>query len=61
MGPRLDLNEIWTLAVAATRDKLAADGGPAGPLAENCPFAVGDLVRRPLDLDALLARLAGPP
>ena len=39
MGPRLDLDEVWALATAATRDKLAADGGPAKPLPEGRPFA----------------------
>jgi len=58
MGPRLALNEVWTLAVTATRDKLAADGGPASPLPGTCPFTAEDLVRRLPDLDALLARLA---
>ncbi len=58
MGPRLDLDELWALAAAA-RDKLAAEGGPAAPLPERCPFAVEDLVQRPPDLDALLVRLAG--
>ena len=58
MGARLDLTEIWSLAVVAARDKLAVDGGPAEPLPENCPFAVGDLVQRVPDLDGLLARLA---
>ncbi len=58
MGPRLDLSEIWAAAAAVARRKLAADGGPAKPLPNDCPFAVEDLVRRPPDLDALLARLA---
>ena len=58
MGRRLDLDEIWSVAAAAARDKLAADGGPARPLPERCPFAVEDLVQRPPDLDALPARLA---
>ena len=58
MGVRLDLGEIWAVAVDATRRKLAADGGPARPLPESCPFAVEDLVQRPPDLDALLARLS---
>ena len=61
MGSRLDLGEIWGLSVQATRDKLAADGGPARPLPRHCPFAVGELVQRVPDLDALLARLAGTP
>ena len=64
MGQRIDLGEIWTVAVAAAGRKLATDGGPARPLPENCPFAVEKLVQRPPDLDALLARLAsaaGPP
>ena len=58
MGPRLDLSEIWTLAVTVARNKLAADGGPARPLPTGCPFAVQDLVQRLPDLDALLSRLA---
>ena len=58
MGPRLDLGELWSLAVTATRDKLAADGGPARPTPTDCPFAIQDLVQRVPDLDALLARLA---
>lgn len=57
MGPRLDLGELWSLAVTAARDKLAADGGPARPLPADCPFAVQDLVQRVPDLDALLGRL----
>jgi hypothetical protein len=57
MGPRLDLNEIWSLAAAAAQDKLAADGGPARPLPGTCPFTVEDLIQRLPDLDALLARL----
>ena len=57
MGPRLDLQELWSLAVTTTRDKLSADGGPARPMPTACPFAVQDLVRRVPDLDALLARL----
>jgi Domain of unknown function DUF29 len=64
MGQRLDLAEIWTLATTRAQDKLAADGGPASGLPEDCPFAVEDLVQRLPDLDALLARLAsaaGPP
>ncbi|GAA0573595.1 DUF29 domain-containing protein [Craurococcus roseus] len=60
MGPRLDLRELWSLAVTTTRDKLAADGGPARPIPADCPFAVQDLVQRVPDLDALLARLAQP-
>ena len=59
MGRRIDLDEIWALAAAATRRKLTADGGPARPLPGKCPFAVEDLVQRLPDLDALLARLAG--
>jgi hypothetical protein len=58
MGRRIDLGEIWAVAVAAAGRKLAADGGPASPLPADCPFAVEELVRRPPDLDALLARLA---
>ena len=58
MGQRIDLSEIWTVALAAAREKLALDGGPASPPPYACPFAVGDLIRRPPDLDALLARLA---
>jgi hypothetical protein len=58
MGPRLDLGEVWSLAVASARDKLAAQGGPARPLPPACPFTVEDLVQRLPDLDALLARLA---
>ena len=58
MGQRIDLDEIWTVAVIAARNKLAADGGPANPLPEDCPYAVEDLVQRLPDLDALLARLA---
>ena len=64
MGPRLDLEDIWAAAAAVARRRLAADGGPAKPLPESCPFVVQDLVQRPPDLDALLARLtqaAGPP
>ena len=64
MGPRLHLDEIWTLAVAVARNKLAPDGGPAGSLPERCPFAVEHLVQRLPDVDALLTRLAdagGPP
>nr|WP_294169600.1 DUF29 family protein [uncultured Sphingomonas sp.] len=57
MGPRLDLGEVWSVAVAVARDKLAADGGPESPLPENCPFVVEDLVRRPLELGSLLVRL----
>jgi hypothetical protein len=36
---------------------------PATPVPERCPFVIEDLVRRPPDLDALLARLdsAGDP
>jgi hypothetical protein len=62
MGRRIDLDEVWAIAVAGARDKLAADGGPARPIPADCPFAVEDLVRRVPDLDALLARLpaAGP-
>lgn len=59
MGRRIDLGEIWAVATAAARRKLAAHGGPARPLPGECPFAVGDLVQRLPDLDALLARLAG--
>jgi hypothetical protein len=59
MGPRLDMEEVWSLATAGASDKLAADGGPARAMPERCPFAGEDLVRRPPDLDALLARLAG--
>jgi hypothetical protein len=58
MGPRLDLGELWALALANVRDKLAAEGGPAAPLPEACPFAVEDLTKRQSDIDALLARLA---
>jgi hypothetical protein len=58
MGARLDLGEVWSLAVASARDKLAADGGAANPLPAACPFAVEHLVQRLPDLDALLARLA---
>ena len=58
MGQRIDLGEIWAVAVIVVRNKLAADGGPARPLPEDCPFAVEDLVKRPPELDALLARLA---
>ena len=58
MGPRLDLGELWALALANVRDKLAAEGGPAAPLPATCPFAVEDLTKRQPDLDALLARLA---
>src|SRR5918992_542761 len=36
MGQRIDLGEIWAVTVAATRNKLAADGGPARPLPEEC-------------------------
>ena len=61
MGPRLDLGEIWAAVAAVARRKLAADGGPARPLPEECPVAVEDLVRRLPDLGALLARLAGAP
>jgi uncharacterized protein DUF29 len=64
VGRRLDLGETWTVALIADREKLAADGGPARRLPDACPFAVTDPIRRPLDLDALLARLAhaaGPP
>jgi hypothetical protein len=57
MGQRIDLDEIWTVAVIAARNKLAADGGPASPLPEDCPYAIEDLVQRLPDLDALLARL----
>ena len=59
LGQRIDLGEIWALAVAGARDKLADDGGPARPLPSECPFAVGDLVQRVPDIDALLARVAG--
>jgi Domain of unknown function DUF29 len=59
MGRRIDLDEIWAVAMAAARNKPASDGGPASPLPENCPFAVEDLVQRLPGLDALLARLAG--
>lgn len=64
MGQRIDLGEIWAIALLASREKLASDGGPATALPDACPFAVGDLIRRPPDLDALLARLvptAGSP
>lgn len=62
MGQRIDLGELWTLAVAGAGRKLAADGGPARPIPADCPFAIQDLVQRVPDLDALLARLpaAGP-
>ena len=59
MGRRIDLDEIWAVAIAAARNKPASDGGPASPLPENCPFAAEDLVQRLPGLDALLARLAG--
>jgi hypothetical protein len=58
MGSRLNLDELWSLALANVRDKLAAEGGPAAPLPEACPFTVEDLTKRQPDLDALLARLA---
>lgn len=59
MGQRLDLGELWTLAVAGAERKLASDGGPARPIPANCPFVVQDLVKRVPDIDPLLARLAG--
>ena len=59
MGRRIDLGEVWAVAVAAAGNKLAADGGPARSLPERCPFVVEDLARRLPDLDALLAHLAG--
>jgi hypothetical protein len=58
MGQRIDLDEIWTVALTVAREKLASDGGPANPLPDVCPFAIPDLIRRPPDLDALLAKLA---
>jgi hypothetical protein len=58
MLARLDLQDLWTLARDTALDKLAADGGPARPLPERCPFAAAELLNRAPDLDALLARLA---
>ena len=58
MGPRIDLADIWPVAVAAAGRKRASDGGPASRLPPDCPFAVEDLVQPVPDLDALLAKLA---
>jgi uncharacterized protein DUF29 len=58
MLPRLDLQDLWALARDSAADKLAADGGPARPLPQPCPFTAAELLNRKPDVDALLARLA---
>jgi hypothetical protein len=58
MVARLDIEDLWRAAREFAGDKLAADGGPARPLPEACPFTAAELLNRHPDLDALLARLA---
>ncbi len=59
MLPRLDVQDLWTLARDSAADKLGPHGGPARELPATCPFTAAELLNRTPDLDALLARL-GP-
>ncbi len=57
MIARIDMQDLWSLARDTALDRLAADGGPARPLPERCPFTAAELLIRSPDLDALMARL----
>lgn len=59
MLPRLDLQDLWTLARDSAADTLGPHGGPARALPAACPFTAAELLNRTPDLDALLVRL-GP-
>jgi len=56
MASRLSVQEIWEGAREIAARKLAADGGPARPLPEVCPFTLAELLAQHPDVDALLAR-----
>lgn len=59
MLPRLDVQDLWTLARDSAADKLGPHGGAARELPVTCPVTAAELLNRTPDLDALLARL-GP-
>ena len=57
MAARLDLPRAWDLAVDQAVSNLTKRGDPVPPLPSRCPWTVEELIRHPLDLDGLLARL----
>jgi hypothetical protein len=57
MAQRIDLSRAWRLACEQAASSLAKEGDPVLALPSACPFTVEELVREPLDPDALLIRL----
>jgi hypothetical protein len=59
MAQRIDLNRPWRLAVKQARRSHSRHGESIPAIAATCPFSIEELIRESLDLDALIAKLAG--
>jgi hypothetical protein len=57
MAERLDLARAWRLARDQAISHLSRHGDATPPLSSRCPWTVEELLREPMDLEALLARL----
>jgi len=59
MGRKIDLDDLYRLAVEDVRS-ITVDTKPPAGLPDLCPFTLGDLLARKLNLDDLLAKLQPP-
>jgi Domain of unknown function DUF29 len=57
MAERVDLDRAWRLACRQATASLAEHGDVVVTLPTTCPWTVEQLIREPLDLEPLLARL----
>jgi hypothetical protein len=57
MAERLNIARAWRRAGEQALSQLARRGDAAPALSSRCPWTVEDLLREPMDLPALLARL----
>ena len=57
MAQRIDLDRAWRLAREQAESSLAKHGETVAELPRRCPFDVAELVREPLEVETLVARL----
>ena len=57
MGQRIRIDRPWCLACEQALAALVEHGDPSPSVPGLCPFSIEELIRAPLDIDALLARL----
>ena len=57
MRAKLDLSELWRVALASANDHLADYGEPTIPTNRACPFTLDELLAEDFDVEAAVTRL----